>query len=162
MEKKGKLLKLLEENALWTDRELSVMLGISEEEVLKIRKELEDESIITGYRTVVNWEKFSKDHIEALIELKVTPRKDTGFDEIAKNIVDFKEVESLYLMSGGFDFAVIVRGKTFQEIAMFVAKRLSPLTSVISTKTHFILSKYKEKGFQINECQDDERGGALC
>ena len=157
-----KLLKLLEENALWTDKELSVMLGISEEEVFDMRKTLEKDCIINGYRAVINWEKVRKDHIEALIELKVTPRKDTGFDEIAQSIISFKEVESVYLMSGGFDFAVIIRGKTFQEIAMFVSKRLSPLTSVVSTKTHFILTKYKENGFNINECQDDERGGALC
>lgn len=153
-----KLLELLESNARLTDKELAVMLGVTEKEVAHAIKTYEKEGVIKGYHAIYNYENISTDHVTALIEIKVHPKYGLGFDEIAERISAFEEVESLYLMSGAYDLAVTIVGKTFQEIAMFVAKRLSPLESVDSTATHFILKKFKESGVDISDSIKDDRG----
>lgn len=154
---KKKLLSVLKENARVSDAQIAVMLGVTEMEVTQMIKHLEKDGIICGYKAQINWEKAEDDYVTALIELKVTPRLDSGFDEIARSVMAFDEVESVYLMSGGYDLAVMVNGRTFQEIAMFVAKRLSTLSSVISTATHFVLSRYKESGIILQSTPRDER-----
>ncbi len=152
-----KLLSLLEENARLTNAQLAVMLETTEDEITARIEQYEQEGIIKGYTTVLDKEKIDKDYVVAIIELKVTPKRDFGFEEIAKRVAEYSEVESVYLMSGGYDLAVFVNGKTFKDIALFVSKRLAVLDSVISTATHFLLSRYKEKGFLIKEEETDER-----
>lgn len=152
------LLSLLSENARLTTAQLAVMLNLSEAEVTEKIAQYEKEGIIRGYKTLVNWEKVDKNKASALIELRVSPKRDRGFDEIAGRIMQFEEVESVYLMSGGYDLAVKVHGKSMQDIAMFVMRRLSTLDSVLSTATHFILTRYKDDGVILNsEDEQDER-----
>lgn len=157
-----KLLKLLAENSRLTNAQLAVMLDSTEDEVAAKIARLENERIICGYPAVVNWDKVSDcDKVTALIELKVTPRRDTGYESVAEEIMGFDEVESVNLMSGAYDLAVYVTGRTFQEIAMFVAKRLAPIESVVSTATHFVLKKYKESGVMLAGNEPDERSNYL-
>lgn len=139
-----KLLKLLDTNARLTDAQLATMLDVSEDEVKKRVADLEKDGTVRAYKAVIDWDKTDREHVTAIIELKVTPRRDIGFEGVAETIMTFDEVESVYLMSGGYDLSVRVTGKSFQEIAAFVAKRLAPLESVISTATHFVLRRYKE------------------
>lgn len=154
-----KLLNVLMENPRLTDAQIAAMAGLSEEEVGEKIAAYEKSGVIVGYKTVVNWEKLEQsEKVTAIIELKVTPKRDTGFETIAEEIMAFDEVESVSLMSGGYDFSVCVTGKTFQEIAMFVAKRLAPIDSVVSTTTTFILKKYKEDGIVLSSGNEDERG----
>lgn len=158
-----KLLSLIEENAKLTDEQLATMLGRTPEEVRKQIEQYEKEGIIKGYKALLNLEKADNDFITAFIEVKVSPQRDSGFEQVAKRIMQFEEVESVYLMSGGFDLAVMVRGKSFKEVAMFVAERLSPLDNVLSTSTHFILRRYKDKGVIFGAERPDERGKiSLC
>lgn len=158
-----KLLKLLNENARLSCSQLAVMLNTTEHDVEERIAAYEKEGVIRGYSTIVNWEKADANHASALIELRVTPKRDRGFDEIAGRIMQFEEVESVCLMSGGFDLAVRVNGKSMQEIAMFVAKRLSTLDSVLSTATHFVLTRYKEGGVILEtDKEQDERRSVLC
>lgn len=152
------LLSLLSENARLTAKQLAVMLNLTEAEVAEKISAYEKQGIIRGYKALVNWEKIDKNKASALIELRVSPKRDRGFDEIAGRIMQFDEVESVYLMSGGFDLAVKVHGKSMQDIAMFVMRRLSTLDSVLSTSTHFILTRYKDDGIVMNsEDEQDER-----
>ena len=153
------LLSLLSENARLSAAQLAVMLNTTEQEIADRIAEYEKNGIIRGYRTLVNWEKVDKNKATALIELKVSPKRDRGFDEIAGRIMQFEEVESVYLMSGGYDLAVRVHGTSMQDIAMFVMRRLSTLDSVLSTATHFILTRYKESGviMEQEEEQDERR-----
>lgn len=152
------LLSLLSENARLTAGQLSAMLNIPEAEVTEKIARYEKEGIIRGYKAIVNWEKVDKNKASALIELRVSPKRDRGFDEIANRIMQFEEVESVYLMSGGYDLAVKVRGKSMQDIAIFVMRRLSTLDSVLSTATHFILTRYKDDNVILNsEDEQDER-----
>ncbi len=153
-----KLLKLLDSNARLTDEQLATMLDISEAEVRAQIAKLEKEGAIRAYKAVVDWDKTDRDCVTAIIELKVTPRRDVGFEGIAEQIMAFEEVESVYLMSGGYDLSVRVTGRSFQEIAAFVAKRLAPLDSVISTATHFVLRRYKESNVMFLGDNQDERG----
>ena len=159
-----RLLEFLRDDATLTPAQLAAMLGRSEEEVVKAIRQYEKDGVIKGYHTLINWERTDTPHALALIELRVTPQKDTGFDEIAGRIMNFPEVESVYLMSGGYDLAVNVRGKTMSDIAMFVAKRLAPIDGVLSTATHFVLTKYKDGGVVFNSDYEelDERGSNLC
>ena len=158
------LLELLQDNAQLTPAQLAVMVGKEEGEVKKAIARYEKEGVIKGYHALINWERTESQKAAALIELRVTPKKDTGFDEIARRIMNFSEVESVYLMSGGFDLAVTVVGRTMQDIAMFVAKRLSTIDGVLSTATHFVLTKYKDGGVVFNSDYEeiDERGSNLC
>ncbi len=153
-----KLLKLLDENARLTDAQLATMLNISEEEVCRQMAALEKSGAIRAYKAVVDWDKTDRQLVTAIIELKVTPRRDVGFEGIAEQVMAFEEVESVYLMSGGYDLSVRVNGRSFQDIAAFVAKRLSTLDSVISTATHFVLRRYKENGVMFLGENHDERG----
>ena len=155
------LLSLLNENARLTNAQLAVMLGKTEEEVEKEIADYQQKGIIKGYKALINWEKVDHNKTTALIELKVQPKKESGFDEIAKKIMQFSKVESVYLMSGGFDLAVMVHGDSIQDIAMFVAKRLSPLDSVLSTATHFILTRYKEGDVILTSPKEEDRRNLL-
>ncbi|MEF2885842.1 MAG: Lrp/AsnC family transcriptional regulator [Ruminococcus sp.] len=154
-----KLLHLLSKNSQFTDAELASMLGEPVDYIRAQIKEYESKGIIKGYQAVVDWENVETDYVEALIELKVTPKKETGFDDMAKICMAFDEVEAVYLMAGVYDFALIVRGETMQDIGMFVAKKLSTIDSVVSTGTHFIMRRYKDKGINLFEAdkQADER-----
>lgn len=153
-----KLLKLLDSDARLTNAQLAVMLGCPEEQVAAQIAEWERSGVIRGYKAVIDWEKTDRAYVTALIELRVSPKPDSGFESIAETVMRFDEVESVYLMSGGYDLAVTVNGRTFREVAMFVAKRLSPLDSVLSTATHFVLRRYKDSGVMFLGEPKDERG----
>ncbi|MDE6752689.1 MAG: Lrp/AsnC family transcriptional regulator [Eubacterium sp.] len=154
----NKLLKILENNARLTNKEIAVMLDKSEKEVEKDIKLLEDTGILKGYKAIIDKDKAEVETVTALIEIKVQPKYGHGFNDVANRISQLEEVESIYLMSGGFDFAVMVNDKSFQEVAMFVANRLSPLEGVVSTATHFILKRYKEQGVIFSDEFKDDRG----
>lgn len=158
------VLELLQENAKLSSAQLAAMLGEKEEDVARAVAAYEKDGAIKGYQALVNWERTDIHRATALIELRVSPQKDTGFDEIAGRVMNFPEVESVYLMSGGYDLAVTVTGKTMSDIAMFVAKRLAPIEGVLSTATHFVLTKYKDGGVVFNSDYEeiDERGSNLC
>ncbi|MBW7573553.1 Lrp/AsnC family transcriptional regulator [Caproiciproducens faecalis] len=158
-----RLLNLLDENARLTTEQLAVMLNKTPNEVADAIADYEKQGVIRGYKALINWEKIDENKASALIELRVSPKRDRGFDEIANRIMQFDEVESVYLMSGGYDLAVKVHGKSMQEIAMFVMRRLSTLDSVLSTATHFILTRYKDGGVILNsEDEKDDRRSVLC
>lgn len=151
------LLKLIEENARYSYDELAAMTNQTPQEVKKEIEKYEKDGIIQGYKAIIDWEKTDRDYVAAHIELKVIPKKDRGFEELADLISKYDEVESLYLMSGGHDLSLTVIGKTFKDIASFVAYKLAPLDSVQSTATHFILRHYKEKGVVLINPKKDER-----
>lgn len=153
----NKLISLLKQNARLSDEQLAVMLGITREEVAAEIRKLEENGVIMGYSAIVNEEKINDEKVTAVIELRVTPQKDCGFEEIAKTITAYEEVESLSLMAGAYDLAVTVKGDSVKEIAMFVSQRLAPLSGVISTATYFVLKTYKEKGICISGEEKDER-----
>ena len=155
---KHRLLTLLQENCKFTDAELAAMLNTTEDVIHAQIKEFEEQGIIAGYRALINWEKVPGADVNALIELKVMPKRDKGFDEIAKRVMNFEEVEGVYLMAGDYDLRVFVKGHSIQDIAMFVAKRLSPLESVLSASTHFILSKYKSNNVDLENFTSDTDG----
>lgn len=157
-----KLLELLSENARLTVSQLAVMLNKSEKEVEAAIEQYEKAGVIKGYQTVINWEKADQNKATALIEMRVTPKPNRGFDDIARRIMEFDEVESVSLMSGGYDLAVTVSGESMHQIADFVARRLSLLDSVLSTATHFMLKKYKDRGVIFDdENSTDPRGSVL-
>lgn len=153
-----KLLKLLNKNARYSVADLATMTGRSEEEIEKEIREMEKAGLIRGYKAVIDWERLDTANVSAIIELKVTPKMGLGFEEVAERIMKYPEVESVYLMSGGYDLSVIVKGKTFQEVAMFVAKELAHMESVISTSTHFVLRRYKELDVCLCGSTEDDRG----
>ena len=153
-----KLLNLIEENARLSSKEMSVMLGISEQEVESEIKALEDNGVIKGYKAIVDIEKTNSETVSALIEIKIQPKYGHGFNDVAERISKLDEVESVFLMSGAFDLAVMVTDRSFHEVAMFVANRLSPMEGVVSTATHFILKRYKEKGIVLQGESKDDRG----
>ncbi len=156
-----KLLQLLAANSGFTTAEIASMLGEPEDYIKAQIKEYENRGIIKGYQAVVNWEEVEDSYVEALIELKVTPKKETGFDEMAELCMAFEEVESVYLMAGAYDFALIVKGETMQDIAMFVAKKLSTIDGVLSTGTHFIMRRYKDRGMNLTDFDDRADGRNL-
>ena len=151
------LLSIIEKNSRIDLKELAVRLGCQEIDVVNELQKLEDERIICGYHTLVNWEKTSIEKVTALIEVKVTPQRGKGFDRIAARIYNYPEVRDVYLISGGFDLLVTLEEKSLKDIAMFVSEKLSTLDSIISTGTHFILKKYKDHGTIIDEHIIDER-----
>jgi DNA-binding Lrp family transcriptional regulator len=152
------ILSAIDKNSKLTPKDLSVMLGFAEEEVRDELSRMEEEKVICGYPTLINWDKTACEKVTALIEVKVTPQRGQGFDRIAERIYHFEEVESVYLMSGGFDLTVIVKGDTMREVASFVSSKLAPLESVLSTATHFVLKKYKEHGLTLTDGKnEDER-----
>ena len=155
MEKK--LLELIEHNAKLSVEEIAEELGASVNEVVSLVADLETKKVICGYDTIVNWDKVTEEKCNALIEVKVTPQRGTGFDRIADRIARFEEVDSVYLMSGGYDFMVIVNGKSMKEVSSFVFNKLASIDYINSTATHFVLKKYKDHGIQIQEKPSDKR-----
>ena len=151
------LVQILADNARLTSQQLAAMTGSTPQEVEKRLAALQSEGVIRGYKAVVDWDKAGRDFCTARIELKVTPKSGMGFDEIASTIAQFDEVESVELMSGGYDLGLTVTGKSLQDVAMFVAQRLAPLDSVVSTATHFVLRSYKQGGIMTCGQEQDER-----
>lgn len=153
-----KILRILADNARCSIEDIAAMTGLCEEEIKSDIKELEEAGIIRGYKTVIDWEKLDNASVSALIELKVIPQDEYGFEKIAETVMKYREVETVYLMSGAYDLTVIVKGKTFQEVAMFVAKELATMHGVTSTATHFVLRRYKELDVVLVGEEQDDRG----
>lgn len=152
-----KLLKLLETDARLSLEELAAMTGKTPADVAQRMDDYKEMHIINGYKAIVDWERAGIAHVQALIELRVSPRRDCGFDEIAQSLAQLPEVDSVMLMSGGYDLALVVSGKSFQDIALFVARRLAPIDGVLSTATHFVLRTYKRDGVLFGTDSGDER-----
>jgi len=152
------VLNILEKNnGKINTTQVANMLGISVEEVENRIAALEKAKIIVGYKTLIDWDKTDKEYVTALIELRVTPQRGEGFDRMAERIYKYPQVKSLYLMSGAYDLAVFIEGKTMKEVALFVAEKLAPMASVISTATHFVLKKYKQEGIVFDDDETDTR-----
>ena len=152
-----KILNYIEKNSRVELKELAVLLGTTEEEITQELADMEAEGIICGYHTLIDWDKVTTDRVNALIEVRVTPQRDLGFDAIAERIYKYPEVNATYLMAGGFDLLVSLEGKTLREVSNFVAQKLATLEYVISTTTHFVLKKYKDHGTILNAENTDER-----
>ncbi len=152
------ILKLLQKNARITVQDIATATGLSEKAVKSEIFEMEENGLIRGYKAVIDWESIDSYSVSAIIELKVTPKAGYGFEEIAERIAKYPEVESCYLMSGVYDLNVVVRGKSFQDVAQFVAKELSTIESVTSTATHFVLRRYKDFNVELSNSEPDERG----
>jgi len=152
-----KILTFIEKNSRIDLKELAIVLGVDEAAVMNELEEMEAEHIICGYHTIIDWDKVGIDKVTAMIEVRVTPQRGMGFDKVAERIYNYPEVNSVYLISGGFDFMVTIEGKTLREVSQFVSDKLSTLDSVLSTKTNFILKKYKDHGTVIAEQTKDER-----
>ena len=155
---KTEILKLLEKDARLTPEQLSVMFDCDKKEIEEIIAEFEQNGTILGYNTVVDWEKTDVESVSAMIEVKLTPQRDKGFDRVAQKIYNYPEVKSVYLMSGAYDLSVLIEGKTMKEVALFVSQKLATIDAVISTATHFVLHKYKDKGMLYEQNEIDERG----
>jgi len=151
------ILRILDENDRIDPATIATMLGVSEEEVRKAIDQLEQRKAIVKYHAVVNWEKVDSDLVQALIDVKVSPQREVGFDQIAERIYRFPEVKSVYLMSGAYDLSVAVEGKSLKEVADFVATKLATIEHVLSTTTHFILRKYKEEGVILDDKSEAKR-----
>ena len=157
-ENKFEFLQLLENDARLTADQLAVMLGKEVGDIKRQMKLYEQNGVILGYKTLIDWDKTDREYVTALIELKVAPQRDRGFDKVAEKIFNYPEVKSLYLMSGSFDLAVFIEGRTMKEVAYFVAQKLATIDSIVSTATHFVLRKYKDKGVVYGPAETDERG----
>jgi len=154
---KLKILEILKEDARYTPSLIATMLGVGEEEVARAIQEMERDKVIVKYAPVINWSKVDDDKVTALIEVLITPERGRGFDAIAERIYLFPEVKTVYLMSGSYDLQVEIEGRNLKEIAAFVSTKLSTLDSVLSTKTHFILKKYKQDGIIFEDHEGDHR-----
>ncbi|MDM7998460.1 MAG: Lrp/AsnC family transcriptional regulator [Dehalococcoidia bacterium] len=152
-----KVYEILENDARLTPKQVATMTGLPEAKVKKIIAEAEKERIIVKYKTMINWEKAGDDRVWAMIEVKMQPQKDVGFDSLAQRIYRFPQVRTLYLVSGTYDLAVFVVGKTVQEVGLFVSQKLAPLEGVQGTVTHFLLKRYKEDGEILSAGGDDRR-----
>lgn len=157
MTKKEQLVNILRQNARLSNEQLAVMLNISEAEVDALIKELESSGMIIGYTAIINEEEFDKNSVSAFIEVRVSPEVNCGYDDVAAVIAQYREVSSVYLMSGGYDLAVTIKGTNLRDVAMFVSDRLAPLNGVLSTTTHFILHRYKEKDKMFLKDTDERR-----
>lgn len=151
---KKEILDIISKNSRYSTEDLAAMTGADKETVEREIKEMEDDKIICGYPALINWDNTSHERVTALIEVNVTPQRDMGFNKVAERIYKFEEVESVYLMSGGFDLTVLIQGKSMKEVARFVSEKLSTLEYVNSTATYFVLKKYKEHGIVIEEEHD--------
>lgn len=152
-----KILTFIEKNSRIDLKELAIVLGVDEATVMNELEKMEAEHVICGYHTIIDWDKVGIEKVTAMIEVRVTPQRGMGFDKVAERIYNYPEVNSVYLISGGFDFMVTLEGKTLREVSQFVSEKLSALDSVLSTKTNFILKKYKDHGTVIAEQTKDER-----
>ena len=150
------ILNLINKNSRLTAAEIAKVLNAKENVVAEEIKKMEEEQIICGYNTLINWDKTDRELVTALIEVKVTPQRGNGFDKIAERICQFEEVKACYLMSGGFDFTVILEEKSLKEIAFFVSDKLSPIDAVIGTATHFVLKNYKDHGIIMEKKNKSE------
>ena len=154
---RDQILTFIEKNSRINLKELAVMLGSDEVTVANEISEMEQEQVICGYHTMIDWDKTGAEKVTALIEVRVTPQRGQGFDSIAERIYNYPEVKSVYLISGGYDLMVILEGKTLREVSSFVSDKLSTLDTVLSTATHFILKKYKDYGTIMGKKSKDER-----
>ena len=152
-----KILTFIEKNSRVDIKELAVVLGVDEAAVIKELNDMESEGIICGYHTIIDWDKTATEKVTAMIEVRVTPQRGKGFDDIAERIYKYPEVTSVYLISGGFDLMVMLEGKTLKEVATFVTEKLSTLETVISTQTNFVLKKYKDHGTILTKQYEDQR-----
>ena len=152
------ILKILDkEKGNISRAKIAQMLGKDEKEVADNIEKLEKNHVIVGYKTIVNWDKTDREVVNALIEIRITPQRGEGFDKVAERIYKYPQVKSLFLMSGAYDLAVTIEGRTMKEVALFVAEKLAPMDSVISTATHFVLKKYKEEGIVFEDDEKDTR-----
>ncbi len=157
MNKKEQLVNILRQDARLANKQIAAMMSISEQEVAKLISELEESGLIIGYTAIINEEEFDRNSVTAYIEVRVSPEVNCGYDDVAAVIAQYPEVSSVYLMSGGYDLAVTIKGTNLRDVAMFVTDRLAPLDGVLSTTTHFILHRYKEKNKMFLR-DTDERG----
>ncbi len=151
------ILELLENDARLTPKQIATMLDMDESEVVRIIKELEDKKIILGYFTLINWEKVGTEKVSALIEVKISPQREVGFDAVAERIYRFPEVKSVRLMSGAYDLVVMIEEHTMREVASFVTQKLASIEHVLSTATHFVLKTYKHQGTIVEDGEEDRR-----
>lgn len=153
------LLKLLENDARLSPESLALMLDKEVGDIKTMIEDYENAGVILGYQTIIDWDKTDvEETVSAIIEIKITPQREHGYDRVAQKIYNYPEVESVYLMSGGYDLSVSIKGKTMREVALFVAERLAPIDGVLSTATHFVLRKYKDNGVVYGAAPVDERG----
>ncbi len=156
--KKAKeILEIIENDARLSPKQIAAMLEMDEEEVVSIIKDLEEKKIIAGYFTVINWDKVGEEKVSAIIEVKITPQRDLGFDAVAMRICRFPEVKTVRLMSGAYDLVVYIEGRTMREVAAFVTQKLASIEHVLSTATHFVLKTYKLQGTLVEEDGEEDR-----
>jgi DNA-binding Lrp family transcriptional regulator len=155
------VLKILEKDSRLTNRQVAAMTGSTAEKVARDIKKAEDEHAIVGYRTLINWDKAGNEHVWALIEVKITPQRGVGFDAIAERIYKFDEAKTVYLMSGTYDLAVIVEGRSMQEVSEFVTRKLAPIEGVTGTASHFVLKKYKVEGEILEGAAESKRQAVI-
>lgn len=151
------ILELLENDPRLTPRQIAAMLDMEEGEVARIIKELEDKKVILGYFTLINWDKLGEEKVSAIIEVKITPQREVGFDTVAERIYRFPEVRSVRLMSGAYDLVVMIEGHTLKDVAHFVSHKLASIEHVLSTATHFVLKTYKHHGTIVEDGEEDRR-----
>lgn len=157
MELRKQILSIIEKNSRIDLKELAVLLGVEEITIVNEIAAMEAEGVICGYHTMIDWEKTSIEKVSALIEVRVTPQRGQGFDTIAERIYKYPEVNSVYLISGGYDLLVSLEGKSLKEVSQFVSDKLSTLDAILSTATHFILKKYKDHGTILEKKYEDQR-----
>ena len=157
----NEVLKMLENDGRLSHESIARMLDKETGDIKKMVEDYERDGVILGYKAIIDWDKTDREYVSALIELKITPHIGHGYDRVAEKIYGYPEVESLYLMSGSFDLCVMIEGKTMREVAFFVAEKLAALEDVISTSTHFVLRKYKDKGIVYGAVPVDERGNII-
>ncbi|NLU49460.1 MAG: Lrp/AsnC family transcriptional regulator [Syntrophomonadaceae bacterium] len=157
MDLERKILKLYEKNATLSPRQMATMLGVDEEEIRALITKLEQEKIILGYNAIINWEKWGDNGVTAMIDVKVTPEREVGFDSIAERVSRFPEVRCVYLMSGTYDLSVVVQCENMKDVARFISDKLATLDHVQSTVTHFVLKRYKQDNFLFDDPEEDRR-----
>jgi DNA-binding Lrp family transcriptional regulator len=157
MELERKILKLYEKDATLNHQQMAIMLGVDEKTVTDTIARLEKEGVILGYNAIINWEKWGDDGVTAMIDVKVVPEREVGFDSIAERVSRYPEVRCVYLMSGTYDLSVVVQGETMKDVARFVAEKLATLEHVQSTTSHFVLKRYKQDNFLFNDKEEDRR-----
>ena len=154
---RNEILRMLENNSRIDLHDLAIMLGTDDSVVLQEIEKMENEGVICGYPTLINWDKTDTEKVTALIEVSVVPQRGQGFEKLAERICNYPEVKSIYLMSGAFDFVVFLEGKTLKEVSMFVSTKLSTMEAVSGTATHFVLKKYKDHGMILMEKDESNR-----